>query len=34
MVYGAKTRLLRTVEAVRTWIRANQATFYVPTLVA
>jgi hypothetical protein len=25
---------LRTVEAVRTWIRANQATFYVPTLVA
>jgi DNA invertase Pin-like site-specific DNA recombinase len=25
---------LRTVEAVRTWISLNQATFYVPTLVA
>jgi len=25
---------LRTVEAVRTWIRANQDTYYVPNLVA
>ena len=33
-IFGHYTTLLRTVEAIRTWIQANSNDFYVPSLLA